>query len=244
MDKSSTSVPPVADQVRYWSGWNAASREGKLRDTAARQGYEVEAIVSSLGRTDLAILDVGCGTGWLAERLANCGSVTGTDLAESVIERARVRAPHVQFLSGDFFQLQLPTAAFDVVATLEVLAHVADQEAFIGRLSSLLKPDGLLILTTQNRPILERWSSVGAPGKGQIRHWVDARELRTLLSRHLENVKITSLLPVGDQGFLRVVNSVKLNELLSKLVSRKAIERLKERAMLGGTLPAVATRRH
>src|SRR5687768_3224301 len=122
--QQTTSTPPIADQASYWDAWNAAAREGHLSATAARQGAKVEAIVASLGRTDLSIIDVGCGTGWTCERLMRYGSVTGTDFVGSVLERARQRLPTVNFVCGDFFALDLPRAAFDVVVCLEVLAHV------------------------------------------------------------------------------------------------------------------------
>jgi SAM-dependent methyltransferase len=241
MEKT-TRTPPIADQANYWDTWNAAAREGRISDTAARQGAEVEAIVAALGRTDLSIMDVGCGTGWTCERLMKYGAVTGTDFISSVLERARKRLPSVNFVCGDFFALDFPRAAFDVVVCLEVLSHVADQPAFIDKLAGLLKPGGRLILATQNRPILQRWSAVAPPDPNQIRHWVNAKELKALLAPRFRNIDIESMFPVGERGFLRIVNSPKLNAIAGLAVPPGWIERAKERAKLGHTLFAQATK--
>lgn len=243
MDKSSTSDIPLDEQRRAWNVWNAAARERKISLSSQRQAQVIEQWVAALGRRDLSIIDIGCGTGWLCERLAQFGAVTGIDLADEVLERARARAPAVRFITGDLFNLQLAPGSFDVVVTLEVLAHVADQPAFVARLAALLKPGGRLMMATQNRPVMERWSEIGAPYQGQIRRWVDAGRLRELLAAHFENIDITSLVPVGDQGLLRVINSPRLNRLLQRLVRSERIERAKERALLGHTLIAAATRR-
>jgi hypothetical protein len=51
------------------------------------------------------------------------------------------------------------------------------------------------------------------------------------------------LLPHGDQGFLRLVNSVKVNRALALVMSREFIEGAKERLLLGHTLMVRARRR-
>ena len=56
------------------------------------------ALVRSLGVDKPEILDFGCGTGWLSERLAEFGRVSGVDLAADVIAAAQSRAPHIRFL--------------------------------------------------------------------------------------------------------------------------------------------------
>ena len=160
-----------------------------------------------------------------------------------MIERARERLPQVHFVCGDFFQLDLPLAGYDVVVSLEVLAHVADQTAFVARLASVLKPGGLLLLSTQNRPVFERWDAVAPPDPAQIRQWVDRRELLQLLGSAFESIQVVSLVPAGNRGLLRLVNSEKLNRALAILVGAPRVERWKESLMLGQTLLASACRR-
>lgn len=103
------------------------------------------------------ILDVGCGGGILAESLALKGaSVTGIDMAELSLEVARLHL-HESELDIDY---QLSTveafaeqngSRFDIVTCLEMLEHVPDPDSVISAATRLLKPGGLLFLSTINR---------------------------------------------------------------------------------------------
>lgn len=235
---------PVDDQRRAWDEWNEVARIDRLPPASSRQAEVVEQTLNELGggRSDLEIIDVGCGSGWMCDRLTRFGRVTGTDFVRSTLEKAKKRFPAVNFITGDLFDLDLPDAGFDVAVSLEVLSHVADQPAFVAKLAKLLRPGGCLILATQNRPVFERWSAVDPPAPDRIRSWVDATELKALLAPHFCHVRVTSVAPAGDEGFLRIVNSPKLNWLASCVLPEPLIERAKERAMLGSSLVAVARR--
>ena len=135
--------------------------------------------------------------------------------------------------------LELEPEQFDVVVTLEVLAHVADQQAFVERIAKLLKPSGLLMLATQNRPVLERFNRIEPPGPGQIRRWVDARELTALLSRSFRILELKSVTPRANRGVMRLLNSRKINHPIRTLFGDR-FENLKERLGLGWTLVALA----
>ena len=243
MDKSSKLDITLEEQRKSWNTWNRATREQKLDLVSERQAAVVLQWCSSLGRGAMEILDLGCGSGWMSERLLPFGKVTGVDLADETIARARKRAPRIRFLSGDVFDADLPAGHFDLVVSLEVLSHVRDQPAFLERIASLLKPGGHLMLATQNRYVLERCDDIGGPKPGQIRRWVDARQLRRLLAPDYDLLELTSVLPVGNRGLLRLVNSHKLNRLLALCVPARLTERAKERLLLGHTLLALARKR-
>lgn len=243
MDKSSRLDIPIPDQRRMWNRWNAATRERSIGQVSLRQAEVVERWLRALGRTDLDLIDIGCGTGWLCERLRTYGRVVGVDLADNVLHRAASRMPDVRFVSGDFMELELPSCAFDVATALEVLPHVSNQSAFMARTAGLLRPRGMLMLATQNRTVLERCSKIGMPEPGQIRQWVDAQTLYDLLVPHYDVLEMTSILPMGDTGILRLVNSVKLNTMLEIVFSRSALTRAKERLMLGHTIMALLRRK-
>lgn len=153
---------------------------------------------------------------WLAGTwLANYGRVTATDLADEVLVRARARHPETTFLAGDFMDLDLAEGSFDVVVSLEVLSHVADQPAFLERCSSLLREGGLLMLATQNRPVLERLNDVPPPRPGQLRKWVDAQELRTLLEPHFEVHELFSVTPRCNKRHpFRLLTSIRVERAL------------------------------
>lgn len=241
---SNLNVPISLEAQRAaWNRWNSDVREKHVNSISQRQAALVVENIASLGRTDLRIIEIGCGTGWMCEKLTQFGSVTGIDLSDEVLARAQNRYGSVTFVAGDFMSLGLEAASFDVVVTLETLSHFADQERFVFEAARLLVPGGSIVIATQNRPVLERWSEIPGPQPGQIRQWVDHRQLRKLLASQFEHVRIESICPVGDQGLLRVVNSVKLNTLLSAIVGKNRLQRLKERAFLGHTLMCYASRK-
>jgi 2-polyprenyl-3-methyl-5-hydroxy-6-metoxy-1,4-benzoquinol methylase len=188
------------------------------------------------------ILDVGCGSGWFCGQLARYGKVTGTDLSDEVLARAQRRMPAVSFVSGDFMDLDFGGAPFDVLTTLEVLSHVADQPAFVRKMAGHLAPRGYLMMATQNRFVLQRFNRVPPPAPGQLRRWVDRRELRDLLSPEFEILELFSVSPKANKGLMRFVNSQKLNLPVRALFGGR-VERLKEAMGLGWTLMVLARKR-
>ncbi|HEX8669877.1 MAG TPA: bifunctional 2-polyprenyl-6-hydroxyphenol methylase/3-demethylubiquinol 3-O-methyltransferase UbiG [Allosphingosinicella sp.] len=102
--------------------------------------------------------DVGCGAGLLAEPLARLGAeVTGVDPAPENIAAAREHAAG-QGLTIDYRvgSVEALTGPYDLVASLEVVEHVADTRAFVHGLADALADDGLLILSTPNRTAWSR----------------------------------------------------------------------------------------
>lgn len=236
--------PPIEldQQRRFWNAWNAQFRTSgwKMSHVYARQAEIVKQWLSGLGRNDLDILEVGCGSGWLCEQLTGFGRVTGTDLANEVIPPDRSAQGGPTFIAGDFFKLGFPRSGFDVVVSLEVLAHVEDQPAYVAKIADVLRPGGHLMLATQNSFTLARWSEVAPKGPGQVRKWVSAGELRGLLSKHFKIQTLTSIVPVGDRGILRWINAHKVTRALSLLVAHEHIDAVKERLLLGRTLMVLA----
>jgi SAM-dependent methyltransferase len=240
-----STAQPISLPRAFWNGWNASTREQAVCPVSTEQADVIKRWLLALGRTDLDIIDVGCGAGWLCAQLTPFGRVTGTDLSNEVLERAAVRSPEVRFLAGDFMELDLPQQGFDVIVTLEVLSHVADQEAFLGRIARLVRPGGHLMIATQNRPALER-NDISAPAPGQLRRWVDRHELRAALERHFEIGELISITPKFNRGPLRLLNSAKLRRAAGALGLDWIFERSKraqERAWLGWTLMALGRKR-
>jgi 2-polyprenyl-3-methyl-5-hydroxy-6-metoxy-1,4-benzoquinol methylase len=141
--------------------------------------------------------------------------------------------------------LDFASKSYDVAISLEVLSHVANQAAFLGKIADILRNRSYLMLGTQNRPALER-NDIPQPAQGQIRQWVDRHELASLLSYRFEVIEMLSITPQFDSGWLRYLNSRKLRSLLSGIglnPINKLIKGGQERAWLGWTLMALARKR-
>ncbi len=96
-----------------------------------------------------AALDVGCGDGLLARRLAaRCGTVTGIDRDPGMIRIAREQSqalPNVSFIEGDFLAEPFGKESFDLLCSVTALHHM-DFGAALTRKERLLRPGGMLAI--------------------------------------------------------------------------------------------------
>jgi hypothetical protein len=69
------------------------------------------------------------------------------------------------------------------------------------------------------------------------------RSFKRLLKPRFDILRATSIIPMGNQGFLRVVNSHKINSFLETLVARERLESWKEKAGWGYSLVVLAKKR-
>lgn len=129
--------------------WGAAPFE-QIADTIADMH---DGLVDALGvHAGEAWLDVGCGTGAVAERAAMLGAkVTGVDLAPPLVEtaarRAHERGLTVEYGVGDVEQLPFPDASFDVVSSCVGAIFAPDHHATANELARVTRPGGRLGLT-------------------------------------------------------------------------------------------------
>ena len=107
---------------------------------------------------DLSILDIGCGGGILCEPLTRLGAaVLGIDAGQENIEAAQAHAElqalPITYQCTTAEELSTQGRTFDVVTALEIVEHVADVPQFLEACCALVKPGGLLILSTLNRTL-------------------------------------------------------------------------------------------
>jgi SAM-dependent methyltransferase len=97
------------------------------------------------------VLDVGCSSGYLAERLHARGAVVvGLELDERAAAEARRFCESVRVGDVETMDLPFEPGSFDVVLCGDVIEHLRDPQAFLERVRPLLKPDGRLVLSTPN----------------------------------------------------------------------------------------------
>lgn len=97
------------------------------------------------------VLDAGCSSGYLAKRLQGHGArVFGLELDERAGDQARRFCEAVY--TGDVETMELPfePASFDAVVCGDLIEHLRDPQRFLGRVRPLLRPEGLLVLSTPN----------------------------------------------------------------------------------------------
>ena len=240
---STSTNPSLSDQRRFWNTWNATLRDPRnLNDWSLKRGEKILQVVRSLALKQPNILDFGCGTGWLTERLAEFGQATGIDLAERVIADAQARAPHIRFVAGDLYQIQLPTTYYDIVVSQEVIAHIPDQAGYLDRAAEVLKSRSYLIITTPNKFVMDRSDWPAQPPE-HIEHWLTMAHLKRLLHKHFKILRTTTVVPLGNRGILRFMNSYKINAAMRLLVSQDDLDRFKGWIGCGYNLVALTQKR-
>jgi 2-polyprenyl-6-hydroxyphenyl methylase/3-demethylubiquinone-9 3-methyltransferase len=145
--------------------WDPAGKFRTLhRIGSARLGYIRDELVQHFKRpagglkpfTGLSLLDIGCGGGLICEPLARLGGqVTGLDPAIENIEAARRHAAGqglaTEYVNATVEDLERAGRTFDAVLCLEVVEHVPDVGAFLKSCAALVRPGGLMLLSTINR---------------------------------------------------------------------------------------------
>lgn len=95
------------------------------------------------------VLDLGCGSGTVARRLADRYDVTGVDISRAQLERARRKVPQATFLHADATELDFSPGSFDAVVSTFVFGHIprAEQGPLLERVHGWLGPGGWLLVT-------------------------------------------------------------------------------------------------
>ena len=143
-------------------------------ETRLRAGWVLDELEGHFGARPLAILDVACGGGLLANPLARAGhAVTGIDLSRDSLEVARRHDPtgSVDYQVQDARALAFPKDRFDVVCMMDFLEHIKERDAVLAEAARVLKPGGWLFFHTFNRTPLSwliaikgvEWSVLNTP---------------------------------------------------------------------------------
>lgn len=131
------------------------------------------------------VLNIGCSFGWFERFATNDGTrrVTGIDVDETTLSKAKRWVPRAQFLLASAFQLPFKPRSFDVVAMFDVIEHLPagkEPKAF-EEARTMLRDGGVLCLSTPNRSLFSNlldpaWYLMGH------RHY-SRRDLEQLLSQ-------------------------------------------------------------
>ena len=125
---------------------------------AKRALHEVESLLGAPIAHGASVLDVGCGTGWYAAGLHKARPdlfVMGSDLSEGMLSRAR-EAGASNLIQGDATQLPFADGALDLIVARGVLHHMPDVQGSLAEWRRVLKPSGVLVVTSEPTPTVEK----------------------------------------------------------------------------------------
>jgi SAM-dependent methyltransferase len=175
---------------------------------------------SSNGRP-MRIIDVGCGVGWLSDRLRVFGDVLGVDSSKGALDIGRKKFSSVSFHFVDLLDREDvgKLGVFDVAVSSEVVEHIPDvhKPAFAEQVSRLVRPGGLLIVTVPNRLVWDYYWKIpeSVEWKQPVEDWCTPSELKSLMNEHFRCLHLsTYYYDYTNRGIYRYLNSIKLRKLL------------------------------
>ena len=160
-------VPPEAAGSRWGrsSGVQRGADYDERWERMAAAGLSIHGEADFISRFEPeTVLDAGCGTGRVAIELARRGiDVVGVDLDPPMLDEARAKAPHLEWVRADLSTLALGRT-FDVVAmpgNVMIFLHPGSEATVVARMADHLAAEGVLIAGFQlgRRYGLERYDA-------------------------------------------------------------------------------------
>src|SRR5271165_3469591 len=136
------------------------------------------------------VLDVGSAEGYGSALLGMVAQqVFGFDPSPEAVARAsrNYRSARVSFIVGDYAAIPLPDASVDVVVSFETLERVTNPEKFFCEVKRILRPDGLLVISTPNAKLNKDLAT--GPNPSQAKE-LDGVEFRAILNEHFCNYRL------------------------------------------------------
>lgn len=143
------------DPEEYFARESSVERYTSRLETQELFPPERKTIQRYFTNPGAAVLDVGCATGRVSHRLDEDGfDVTGTDISEPLVERARSLFPDIDFRVDDIADSSLPSAEFDYVVFpwygLDYISPESRRIQALHEIHRVLKPGGFFLLSTYN----------------------------------------------------------------------------------------------
>jgi SAM-dependent methyltransferase/uncharacterized coiled-coil DUF342 family protein len=145
---------------------------------------------------DKDVLDVASGEGYGTALLAQVArSAVGLEIAPEAVDHANgaYRTNNLSFVVGDARSLPSPEATFDVVTSFETIEHFAEQGLFLGEIRRVLRPGGLLIISTPDR---DNYSPIESTANPFHVRELAREEFDTLLRSYFAEVSVVLQRPI------------------------------------------------
>lgn len=137
------------------------------------------------------VLDIACGEGYGSNLLAKkAGNVLGVDISEEAVFHAKNKYSHhrnLEFRVGSCTGIPSESCFFDVVISFETIEHISDHTKMLDEIKRVLKPDGILIISSPNKDVF-----LGASALKNEFHLkeLEFTELKDLLNSNFKHVEI------------------------------------------------------
>lgn len=134
------------------------------------------------------VLDVASGEGYGSDVIACvAGSVVGVDISAITVEHAKqtYRRDNLRFVQGTCAKLPCEDVSFDMVVSFETLEHHNQHEEMLREIRRVLRPDGVFLISSPNRPEFNRIAS--EPNPFHVKE-LDFEEFATLVRSYFPNV--------------------------------------------------------
>ena len=143
-----------AELYDYYNAYEGASEDSVYDQLTVKSYLNVlQRVLTLVGRGE--ILDVGCGKGdFVRVAIRHGWRVRGIDLSEPAVRIARRFSIPVEVV--DFFSDAICPNSYDIITMFEVLEHLPSPVEFLKRAESVIRPGGLLYITTPNFNSLDR----------------------------------------------------------------------------------------
>jgi len=138
------------------------------------------------------VLDLGCGTGYGAEILADRALHTlGLDSSAEATAFASRRFAKPDFLTASATELPLPSATFGLVTAFEVIEHLSHWPLLLAEAARVLAADGVFLVSTPNKIVYAETRGEAGPNPFHI-HEFELEEFQQALTRYFPFVRVLS----------------------------------------------------
>jgi ubiquinone biosynthesis O-methyltransferase len=186
----------IYDRADWWNPNSSFAILEKMNRVRVPYFVSKIRLVTTNDRSNLSIVDLGCGGGLVTENIAKNfanAKIIGYDMSEKSISIAREhgkKIPNLSYQVASIYDLPISNASVDVVIVSDVFEHLENLPRALDEISRVLKPGGLLVFDT----IARTWWS--------------------FLTTYLVAQEVLGIVERGAHDFHLFINPIELDTLL------------------------------